>query len=225
MDDDRWMDGEVEPRGVKRPAEDDLQNEQRLSKRLSLLNLGQNGRIYAPVTASLPDFKNKIPGADDVMQLDDTKDKVYIYNLDDELSESDVQGDGLIFLPDIERRLTKIPDSILTNAKSTSNSCEVVLYSVPSSLSIPKEQDSVRKAIIESRARMRELQTQEVKGVESIVPKGIHGNGSRFGSHGNGMCGSNSSRHFAGVMVNGSIPKPYPIPVQTSEDPDAMEIE
>lgn len=103
------------------------------------------------------------------MQLDDTKHKVYIYNLDDELS-SDNESDGegkLVFLPDIEKHLRAnrlplpIPKPILPNKDGELAGMQLVLYSDgPSSISVPEEQDSVRKAIIEARARLREKQAK-----------------------------------------------------------------
>lgn len=95
------------------------------------------------------------------MQLDDTKDKIYIYNLDDELKAVDENEDKLVFLPDIDRKLNKIPKSILRGHSQPPSNSEVVLYQIPSSLSVPKDQDNVRKAIIESRARAREKQADD----------------------------------------------------------------
>jgi hypothetical protein len=94
------------------------------------------------------------------MHLDNTKHKVYIYDLDAELSDSDASDDGrLVFLPDIQRHLreTRIPPAVLANSEGelAGMNKQLVLYNVPSSLSIPEEQDSVRKAIIEARARVR----------------------------------------------------------------------
>ncbi len=96
------------------------------------------------------------------MQVDDTKDRVYIANLDDELSRDEEDADDkIVFLPDIEKRLTKIPKALLVTTSPPTTGTELVLYNVPSSLSIPEEQDSVRKAIIETRARA--LQQLEAK--------------------------------------------------------------
>lgn len=99
----------------------------------------------------------------DSMQLDDSKNKVYIYNIDDELSGTESEEEKLVFLPDIEKRLTKIPKSVLTNGERPVTSSEIILYNVPQSLSVPQEQDNVRKAIIETRARARELQMKAAK--------------------------------------------------------------
>lgn len=108
------------------------------------------------------------------MNLDDTSHKVYIYNLDDELSsdnESDIEDrdrEGrLVFLPDIEKhlranRLPFVPRPILPNKDGELAGMQLVLYSDgPSSLTVPEEQDSVRKAILEARARVRQKQAEE----------------------------------------------------------------
>lgn len=88
------------------------------------------------------------------MQLDDTRHRVYIHNLDDELADIESEEEKLIFLPDIERKLNKIPKHVLTGQNpDDSDSQELVLYTVPKSLSVPEERDSVRKAIIEARHR------------------------------------------------------------------------
>ncbi|XDG08740.1 hypothetical protein ABKA04_008355 [Annulohypoxylon sp. FPYF3050] len=150
----------------KRKAES--QDNERLSKRLSLLNLEQNGqKLYVPVES--PKLRptecalTHIP-EDDTMQLDDSKHKVYIYNLDDELSESESDSEGrLVFIPDIEKHLmnNRIPPSVLANKDGELAGMQLVLYSEPSSLTVPKEQDSVRKAIIEARQRVRDKQKEE----------------------------------------------------------------
>jgi len=52
----------------------------------------------------------------------------------------------------------RIPRSILadSNGDLAGNNQQLVLYNIPSSLTIPEEKDSVRKAIIETRARARD---------------------------------------------------------------------
>lgn len=97
------------------------------------------------------------------MQVDDTKDRIFIHNLDDELSNVDSEEERLIFLPDIEKKLGKIPKSVLLGESHPSTGTEMVLYGVPTSLSVPEEHDKVRKAIIESRARAREKQIHDAE--------------------------------------------------------------
>ncbi|OTA68617.1 hypothetical protein K449DRAFT_398967 [Hypoxylon sp. EC38] len=166
--------GGMPPKARKRKAES--QENERLSKRLSLLNLEQNGqKLYVPVES--PHLRptestslKRIPD-NDTMQLDDSKHKVYIYNLDDELSEAESDNDGrLVFLPDIEKHLmqNRIPPSVLWNKEGECAGMEMVLYSEPSSLTVPKEHDSVRKAIIEARQRAREKAKEEHQQAASI---------------------------------------------------------
>ncbi|KAI9047616.1 hypothetical protein LZ554_008329 [Drepanopeziza brunnea f. sp. 'monogermtubi'] len=166
----------------KRKAE--TQDNERLSKRLSLLNLERNGeKLYVPVeqasgSSTLSPLKSSprlaaVPtNDDDTMHLDDTKHKVYIYDLDAELADgsgSESDDGKLVFLPDIQRHLleTRIPPMVFANSEGelAGANSQLVLYNVPSSLSVPAEKDSVRKAIIESRARARAaLQEQKARG-------------------------------------------------------------
>lgn len=112
------------------------------------------------------------------MQLDDSKYKVYIYNLEDELSSSDNESDAdaggkLVFLPDIEKHLRSnrlLPTPRVLDPRPDPAGMELVLYSVPSSISVPEEQDSVRKAILEARARARAKQTSERDQAASRAP-------------------------------------------------------
>ncbi|RBA12124.1 hypothetical protein FPRO05_03574 [Fusarium proliferatum] len=168
-------------RRLRRKRKAETQDNERLSKRLSLLNLERSGnKLYVPVeqpattpissAAPVPTSSNAVsnPVPDETMQLDDSKHKVYIYNIDDELSsdsESDDPG-KLVFLPDIEKHLraNRIPPSVLVNSEGELAGMQVVLYSDPKSLTVPEDKDSVRKAIIESRNRTRELQRLEREG-------------------------------------------------------------
>ena len=164
-------------KGHKRHADDALETEQRLTKRFHLLNLGakrpfnasyysnsstdQIGRLYTPTISPPRERRQRSNAFSDSMHLDDSKDRVYIHNLDDEVSDIESEEEKLVFLPDIEKRLAKIPNSVLMGRSQPHTNNEVVLYSVPESLSVPPEQDNVRKAIIETRARAREKQTRE----------------------------------------------------------------
>ncbi|KAK7914394.1 hypothetical protein PG985_012097 [Apiospora marii] len=181
----------ITPRKMrKRKAES--QDNERLSKRLSLLNLAdvvaplveRNGRekLYVPVESphlrpTEPNSLKQIPESDE-MELDNSKHKVYIYDLDAELSDSGEVAS---------------PPSILANKDGELAGMQMVLYSEPSSLTVPEEHDSVRKAIIESRARLR----QQQKGVEASgsassspsprVPNGLNNLANDPPSHANGV--------------------------------------
>ncbi|KAI3392140.1 hypothetical protein diail_6152 [Diaporthe ilicicola] len=177
----------------KRKADSQDANNERLSKRLSLLNLEQNGsKLYVPVeqppatqflnnaSSSASSSAAAVPagasaGGDEMMAIDDTKHKVYIYNLDDELSsdaDSDPDEGRLVFLPDVERHLRAnrivpgvapaVPRPILPNKDGELAGMQLVLYDDGvRSVSVPEEQDSVRKAIIEARERHRRRQQDE----------------------------------------------------------------
>ena len=159
---------------------------------------------------------------EDTMQLDDSKHKVYIYDLDAELSDSESDDGKLVFLPDIEKHLreTRIPPSILANADGelAGHNQQMVLYNIPSSLTVPEEKDSVRKAIIESRARAR------VKQHEERMPD------TRAPTH-----GSKDSRDWYNGMINSlsftsavepmeGVPIPNTVYGIAEDDPDAMDL-
>lgn len=102
------------------------------------------------------------------MQVDDSRHKVYIYNLDDELasSESDDDDGRLVFLPDVQKHLrdNRIPPHVLANNEGELAGMQLVLYSDPKSLSVPEDKDGVRRAILEARERTRERQRLEREG-------------------------------------------------------------
>jgi len=104
---------------------------------------------------------------DEYMQVDDTASRIYIHDLDAELAdiESDT-GERLVFLPDIEKKLSKIPEHLLRGEGRSiedSKHHELVLYSVPSSLTVSEENDSVRKAILEARKRAQDKALQDAE--------------------------------------------------------------
>ncbi|KAG9658477.1 hypothetical protein KCU95_g20077, partial [Aureobasidium melanogenum] len=166
-------------RALKRTADDSFDDDNRFAKRFNLLNLGSphssltahlsptdstsfctannNDKLYIPVSArpQLQTTLTRPPPVEEHMQVDDTKDRVYIHNLDDELADIESDEEKLIFLPDIEKKLNAIPRHILVGEKKHSHQ-ELVLYNLPPSLSVPIEQDNVRKAILEARERANE---------------------------------------------------------------------
>ncbi|KAK4962353.1 hypothetical protein LTR66_008632 [Elasticomyces elasticus] len=161
-------------RGTKRHADDSLDDEQRFAKRFNLLNLDQNSKLYNPVPAQGPD-PTYTPALqderDEHMRLDDTKDRVYIHDLDEEIAEIEPEDDKLVFLPDIEKRISKIPKHVLIGRDPESEGQELVLYGVPASLTVPEEHDSVRKAILEARERVRKVQLQDAAVARSEISR------------------------------------------------------
>jgi hypothetical protein len=123
----------------------------------SLCTANNNDKLYIPVSAR-PQLQTGVTPTsptEEHMQLDDTKHRVYIHNLDDELSDIESDEEKLIFLPDIEKKFNTIPRHILVGEKKDSHQ-ELVLYDLPPSLSVPIERDNVRKAILEARERAKD---------------------------------------------------------------------
>ena len=145
--------------------------------------------------------KAAAPSSDDDMSIDDTKYKVYIYNIDAELADDEAESSSdneptyeavqtkdssgkLVFSPAMKRHLRTaardavlsaslaqpaaqphqklaIPRPILPNKDGELSGMQVVLYREPTSLSVPPEKDSVRQAILDTRARYRERRREE----------------------------------------------------------------
>lgn len=155
------------------------------------------------------------------MQLDDSKHKVYIYNLDDELSDSDASDDGrLIFLPDISKHLreTRIPPHILANKEGelAGMNNQLILYdtAVPRNHNVPEEHDLVRKAFLEAREKARakweemarlEGREEDVMGLQTVGSVG------RDRAHTNSM--SEGGADIEDMTVEA-----------VEDDPDAMDL-
>merc|ERR1712113_72845 len=170
----------------KRPAdESNLNDDQRFTKRFNLLSLGNrqdqgdgenahaSSNYYIPVSPSLKpnasasdernDGRQASTEGEELMVVDDTRDRVYIHNLDDELAEIESSDEErLIFLPDIEKKLSRLPSHVLTGQKHDKNQ-ELVLYSVPQSLTPSEESDITRKTILEARQRARDKAAEEAR--------------------------------------------------------------
>lgn len=245
----------------KRKASDP-QDHERLSKRLSRLSLLKHSTYSAKsgpfslqaeehVAATSPNSSislaqpqlqppqlqpQNVVNDDDTMRLDDTKHKVYIYDLDAELSDSDTSDDGkLVFLPDIQKHLreTRIPPVVWANSEGElAGQKQMVLYSVPTSLTVPEEQDSVRKAIIEARARARaKTQEEHTRRRDTSPGAGIlHSNGTVsperslntddwYTGMGNGMPGATNNQVFNSTVQEIQMEEPY-----MDYDPDAMDL-
>lgn len=135
------------------------------------------------------------------MHVDDTHDRVYIHDLDAELAdvESDDGKERLIFLPDIEKYFSKLPQQVLAGGQEGNR--ELVLYNVPKSLSVDEGHDSVRKAIIEARQRAREKAVEEARHTNLDGPQ-----------------------DYKGYVGNSHGYLPAHVEEQTEHDPDAMDI-
>ncbi|RJE26523.1 hypothetical protein PHISCL_01136 [Aspergillus sclerotialis] len=150
--------------GTKRPRpDDDNCDEQPLAKKFGLLHLNTPTNAQS---STVSNAKATTPRADqDSMLLDDTKYTVYIHDLDREIADIESQENDVPFLPRIPENLTSIPPSILSPPKPNGNEPrgnELVLYSEPSSLTVSRDQDCVRRAIIETKARSRKTQAENL---------------------------------------------------------------
>jgi hypothetical protein len=164
------------------------------------------------------------------MALDDSKHKVYIYDLDAELAgESDSESKP-IFIPDIEKHLNNLPKVMLMGdeVRETAKNMQLVVYNVPSSLSVPADRDGVRKAILESRAKASQrlgMAVPEMKERRVSLDGGHEGSGKRYNLRersksisGGLQVPSMPVDHFASrATVNGYSNNSY--------DPDVMDMD
>ena len=104
-----------------------------------------------------------------MMLLDDTKTTSYIHNLEQELAAIDAEELTVAFLPGVSETLTAVPRSILLESQAQNN--QLVLYREPTSLTVPSDHDSVRRAIIESKERIRAKQKSTRAAREPVVPR------------------------------------------------------
>ncbi|KAI7229409.1 hypothetical protein KC365_g8039 [Hortaea werneckii] len=136
-------------------------------------NAHASSNYYIPVSPSLKpsasasdvrsNGKQASTKGEELMAVDDTRDRVYIHNLDDELAEIESSDEErLIFLPDIEKKLSRLPSHVLTGQKDDKNQ-ELVLYSVPQSLTPSEESDITRRTILEARQRARDKAAEEAR--------------------------------------------------------------
>ncbi|KAK5705701.1 hypothetical protein LTR17_021436 [Elasticomyces elasticus] len=163
------------------PDDSSLNDQQRFTKRFNLLSIdgsnSSNSNLYIPVNnpaaaqngPPLPRQNGGEGEREELMQVDDTANRVYIHDLDAELAEDDSPTSShppLVFLPDIEARLSKLPRQVLLNRGDgeENGGQELVLYGVGKSLTVADEgHDVVRKAIIEARQRAQEKSVEEAR--------------------------------------------------------------
>jgi hypothetical protein len=138
------------------------------------------------------------------MEVEDTKDKVYIYDLDKELAESESDDERPVFIPDIERHLlARIPRHVLIgdDAREAAKNMQMILYQAPTSLTVSPDKDNVRRAIIESRKRAQERQAFTVPAAPETLLSNI----------------TNGARRLEAERRNTEL-------VMAEEDPDAMDM-
>ncbi|KAI1941832.1 hypothetical protein LOZ66_001313 [Ophidiomyces ophidiicola] len=110
----------------KRPAGDQLEHEQPLAKRFGRLRIGHPlSTAVQSVATTATGRTDLLPQArrtkDDGMQVDDTKTRVYINDLESEIAEIEATErlQHVEFLPEIEKTLMAIPKSVLNYKSET----------------------------------------------------------------------------------------------------------
>lgn len=104
-----------------------------------------------------------------MMLLDDTKTTSYIHNLEQELADIDAEELTVAFLPGVSETLAAVPRSVLLEPQSQNN--QLVLYREPTSLTVSRDHDSVRRAIMESKERIRAKQSCTRSLAEGLVAR------------------------------------------------------
>lgn len=134
-----------------------------------------NSNYYIPVTpppsngTPIPPENGPVTAVeDDSMNVDDTRHRVYVQNLDAEIAEIEANEpeERLIFLPDIEKHFSRIPEHLLAAPQDATHAArqqELVLYSVPRSLTMDERHDTVRKAILDARQRARDKAVEDAR--------------------------------------------------------------
>lgn len=106
---------------------------------------------------------------EDFMPIDETADRIWVHDLDAEIAE--IEADEArereriqLSLSEAGSQYAKIPDHLLklnNQADPPASNMQMVLYRDPISLSVPEENDAVRKTVVEARRRMRENQLEQ----------------------------------------------------------------
>ncbi|KAL4889144.1 hypothetical protein BDV59DRAFT_205564 [Aspergillus ambiguus] len=143
------------PHGKKRPAEGDP-DDQPLAKKFGRLQIDPVVAIdHCPgETGSLEPVDRGNTAPNGAMMLDDTKHTIYIHDLDREIEEIDKADSAFTIIPGLGENLSTIPRLLVPETGPKGN--ELVLYREPASLTVPEEEDSVRRALIETRERARQ---------------------------------------------------------------------
>ena len=125
------------------------------------------------------------PTDTDFMTIDDTPNRIIIHDLSSEIAEIEAEEASRaesLFLPDIDKKVSSLPHHLLQSGQNhdrhshmsyTPRPAEdpntaLILYKDPISISVPEEEDVVRKTIIEARKRAREKTAEEQRERERL---------------------------------------------------------
>ncbi|KIW91963.1 uncharacterized protein Z519_06945 [Cladophialophora bantiana CBS 173.52] len=141
-----------------------------------------NGPPHPPHSTPVPQIPIKPPTLPDAdfMTVDDTPHRIIIHDLESEIAQIEAEEaahNATLFLPDIDKRVSRMPQKLLRSQNPDrlpqpaglppeNLNTALVLYRDPSSISVPEEEDVVRKTIIEARRRAREKTVEEQRAKE-----------------------------------------------------------
>jgi hypothetical protein len=130
-----------------------------------------NGAIKVP---TLPDT--------DFMTIDETPHRIIIHDLSSEIAQIEAEEaahNTTLFLPDVDKKVSGLPHHLFQQGQNHDRhdplrmelelgrppaenpNTALVLYKDPSSISVPEEEDVVRKTIIDARRRAREKAVEQ----------------------------------------------------------------
>lgn len=125
----------------------------------------------APFPCAYPPSRHAESAEDYSMPVDDTADRVYIGDLEAEIAaieaeeaQQRAEREQQLMLSQAGQDMLQIPAHLLRPQRyqdSPASNMQMVLYRDPTSISVPEEEDAVRKTIIAARARARERQKDQ----------------------------------------------------------------
>lgn len=96
---------------------------------------------------------------EDIMPVDENPNLIVINDLDAEIAaiEADeAAAASSLVHPDFDKQVSAIPQELLQQKPQPQMSTALILYKDPISISVPEEEDAVRRSIIDARRRVRE---------------------------------------------------------------------
>jgi hypothetical protein len=159
---------------------------------------------------SLGDIHPPCLPEEDFMTIDETPHRIIIHDLSHELAQIEAEEQAAhasnnVFLPDWDKKVSALPSSVLGQNHDRNNhgmwsnlphgmsqpqhiddpTSALVLYRDPASISVPEEEDAVRKLIISARKRAREKALEDQKERERLEMEIEQGHGLSLAERGN----------------------------------------
>jgi hypothetical protein len=124
------------------------------------------------------------------MTIDETPHRIIIHDLSSEIAQIEAEEaahNTTLFLPDVDKKVSGLPHHLLQQGQNHDRhdplrmelelgrpaaenpNTALVLYKDPSSITVPEEEDVVRKTIIDARRRAREKAVEEQRERERLA--------------------------------------------------------